>query len=212
MGPDAEILWEVAQVLAREAAEVSGAPRRALPPLLFFTDPVRTPRPWETAERLPAGAGVVYRHFGATDALETALRLRDVTARRDLRLLIGLDAGLADAVGADGVHLPERALDQAAGLAKAQPHWLLTGAAHGAAALVHTVPLDAVVISPVFAAGGVSSLTSALGLPAFIALVHVAPVPVYALGGINTQTARSLVGSGACGLAGVSAIQSAIGG
>ena len=127
-------------------------------------------------------------------------------------MLIGLDAGLADEVGADGVHLPERALDQAAGLAKSQPHWLLTGAAHGAAALVHTMSLDAVVISPVFPAGGASSLTPALGLPAFIALVHVAPVPVYALGGIQTQTARSLIGSGAFGFAGVSAIQSAIGG
>jgi len=209
MGTDAEILWEVARVLARDAAEVSGSPRRALPPLLFFTDPARTPRPWETAEGLPAGAGVVFRHFGVTDARETALRLREVASRRNLLLLIGLDAALAETIGADGVHLPERALDQAAGLAKARPDWLLTGAAHGTEALTRSGSLDAVVVSPVFPAGGASAERPALGVVAFRALVEAAPRPVYALGGIDASTAREIIGTGACGLACVSAIRSA---
>ena len=204
---DAETLWEVARVLARDAAKVSRSPR-PLPPLLFFTDPVRTPRPWETAAGLPAGSGVVFRHFGRPDARETALRLRETTAAGGVILLIGLDADLAGAVGADGLHLPERALDQARSLSETRPDWLITGTAHAGAAL-DAPHLHARVLSPVFAAGGASSDTPALGLAAFRALAAAAAVPVYALGGIDAGNARGLIGSGACGLAGVSAIQAA---
>ena len=205
---DAETLWEVARVLARDAAKVSrGA---ALPALLFFTDPTRTPRPWETAARLPAGSAVVFRHFGLPDARETAQRLREVTAAGGVRLLIGLDSDLAEAIGADGRHLPERALDQASALSESHPDWLITGAAHAGSAL-DALGLHARILSPVFEAGGASSATPRLGLPASGAQAASAPCPVSALGGKDTKNARSLIGSGACGIAGVSAIQAAFG-
>jgi thiamine-phosphate pyrophosphorylase len=210
---DAEILWETASVLARDAARVSRSARQPgpnLPPLLFFTDPDRTPRPWETAARLPPGSGVVFRHFGRSDARETAMRLREATAGRDGLLLIGLDAELAARVGADGVHLPERALDRAVSLAKARPDWRLTGAAHSAAAL-GTPGLDALVVSPVFPAGGASAESATLGLAMLRAWAKATPTPVYALGGIDTGNVRALIGSGVCGLAGVSGIQAAFG-
>lgn len=210
---DAEILWEVASVLARDAAKVSQARGRAglnLPPLLFFTDPDRTPRPWETAARLPVGSGVVFRHFGRADVRETAQRLREATLDRSGLLLIGLDAALAEAVGADGVHLPEQALDQADGLAAARPDWIITGAAHSRTAVVAR-GLDALIASPVFPAGGTSADQPALGVRTFAAWVEAAPCPVYALGGIDGTNAQGLFGSGACGIAGVSAIQSAFG-
>jgi len=210
---DAEILWEAANVLARDAAKVSLARGQAaptLPPLLFFTDPDRTPKPWETAARLPVGAGVVFRHFGRADARETALRLREATRDRGGLLLIGLDAELAEAVGADGVHLPERALDQAASIAAARPDWRITGAAHSRMVL-GTPGLHAAIVSPAFRAGGASSSTVPLGLRSLREWIGTAPCPVYALGGIDSDTARSLIGSGASGIAGVAGVQAAFG-
>jgi thiamine-phosphate pyrophosphorylase len=211
---DAEILWEVASVLARDAAKVSreaGRPAPVLPPLLFFTDPDRTPRPWETAARLPAGSGVVFRHFGAAGALETARRLREATTARGGLLLIGLDAELAETVEADGVHLPDRALGRAVQLKALRPDWRISGAVHSAGALARAGDLDGAVISPVFPAGGVSSATPALGLERFRALARTAPCPAHALGGVEASNVRDLIGSGACGLAAVSAIQAAFG-
>ncbi|MCS6626305.1 thiamine phosphate synthase [Roseibacterium beibuensis] len=211
---EADILWDVASVLARDAAHVSraaGRPAPNLPPLLFFTDPDRTPRPWETAARLPAGSGVVFRAFGAADASETGLRLREATRRRDGLLLVGHDALLAEAIEADGVHLPERALGAAPALAAARPDWRITGAVHSGQALAEIEGLDAAVLSPVFAAGGASAARPPLGVEAFGEAARRAAIPVYALGGVSGANARALIGSGACGIAGVSAIAAAFG-
>ena len=209
LSADAETLWGAATGLARAAAEVSRDPGR--PALLFFTDPSQTPEPWLTAAALPCGAAVVYRSFGAADARSVAERLRRLTAERGVRLLIGLDADLAEAVSADGVHLPERALDRADDLRRRHPRWQVTGAVHSTAALARVRTLSAAVLSPVFAAGGTSAHRPALGVAAFAAAVRAAPVPVYALGGISAANVDALTGSGACGLAGVTSIQAAFG-
>ena len=208
LSKEARILWDAATGLAREAARVSASlvAGRALPPLLFFTDPVRTPEPWRTANRLPAGAGVVYRHFGAVDAEAVARRLKAIVIERGLVLLIGLDADLAEAVEADGVHLPQRALEHTAALRRQRPDWLLTGAAHSTD---DALPegLDAVVLSPIFPAGGASAIKPALGAETLKAMA--ARRPVYALGGITAATVGALKDSGACGIAGVDAVQAA---
>ncbi|MNQ69558.1 Thiamine-phosphate synthase [compost metagenome] len=212
LSEDARTLWETATALARTAAAVSPPHRpesRPLPPLLFFTDPARTPRPWETAARLPAGAGVVFRHFGAADALETGLRLRAATKTSGVRLLVGLDADLAERIEADGVHLPERALSAAYALSGRRPDWLLTGAAHSSEMAERARDLDALVASPVFPAGGASANKPALGIDGFRALAALAPCPVYALGGVSAAKAADLLGTGACGIAGVDAVQAA---
>ncbi len=208
LSEDARTLWETATALARAAAAVS-PPNRPLPPLLFFTDPTRTPRPWETAARLPAGAGVVFRHFGAADALETGLRLRAATKEASVGLLVGLDADLAERIGADGVHLPERALSAACALSRRRPDWLLTGAAHSLEAVKSARRLDALVLSPVFPAGGASASKAALGIEGFKALASAVSCPAYALGGISAANAKALIDSGACGIAGVDAVQTA---
>jgi len=207
LSEDARTLWETATALARAAAAVS--PSNPLPPLLFFTDPARTPRPWETAARLPIGAGVVFRHFGAGDALEAGLRLRAATKEAGVRLLVGLDADLAERIEADGVHLPERALSAAYALSGRRPDWLLTGAAHSSQAIREARDLHALVLSPVFPAGGASAKTPALGVESFKAQATNAPCPVYALGGISAANAMELLASGACGIAGVDALQAA---
>lgn len=201
---DARLLWDAAEGLARAAHSVSARP---LPPLLFFTDPERTPEPWRTAERLPTGAGVVYRHFGAADAEATARRLKAIAVERGLVLLIGLDVDLAEAVEADGVHLPERALSQAKAVRVRHPDWILTGAAHSVEQAVATEGLDAVVLSPIFPAGGASAAKPSLGVDALAAVA--AHRPVYALGGVGPNTIGALKFSGANGIAGVEAIQDA---
>ena len=201
-------LWAVAQGLARAADAVRGGVRSRVPPMLLFTDPERTPRPWEIATRMPAGSGVVYRSFGAPDALETAERLRAVTRARGMALLIGIDADLADRVGADGLHLPERALSAAYALSGRRPDWILTGAVHSVAAARTVRDLDAVVLSPIFPAGGVSADKPALGVEA-LARAASGRMRIIALGGITAGRSGELQGSGAYGLAAIGGLAGA---
>ena len=105
-------------------------PQNPLPPLLLFTDPARTPDPVAAAAALPPGAAVIYRAFGAPEALAVAHALRKMTRDRGVKLLIGGDPALAAGVGADGVHLPERLAHRARALRLAHPGWLVTAATH----------------------------------------------------------------------------------
>lgn len=205
LSDEATRLWETAKALNRAAARVSPS-AAALPPLIFVTDPDRTPHPWAIAENLPAGAAVIHRTFGRPGAAAEARRLRDVTRAAGVRLLIGLDVALAVAVGADGVHLPERALDLAAE-ARARGLALVTGAAHSPEALARAAALrlDAALLSPVFPSLSPSG-GAALGVQRFADWSRTAGLPVIALGGVHAGNAADLSASGACGVAAVEGI------
>jgi thiamine-phosphate pyrophosphorylase len=178
-----------------------------LPKLLFFTDPARTPEPALIAARLPPGAAVVYRAFGARDALVRGRELAKVARRRRLVFLVGADAGLAARLMADGVHLPERASVRARSLKRLRPGWLVTCAAHSlpAALAAKGAGADAVVVSPVFESRSPSA-GRPLGPLRFAQIARRIGGPVYALGGLNPATAQSLTGSGAVGFAAVEAL------
>ena len=179
--------------------------RKALPALLFFTDPVRTPDPEAIAARLPPGSAIVYRHFGAADADARARRLLAIARARRLKLLIGADVALAQAIGADGVHLPERLAHRALALRRGHPGWIVTSAAHSLA-VARRSGADAVVLSVAFPSKSASAGT-ALG-PIRVAIrVRAAGRPAYALGGVDKKTARRLITAGLVGLAGVEALR-----
>ena len=200
-------LWETAKALNREAARVSPSAGE-LPPLIFMTDPDRTPRPWEIAVRLPAGAAVIHRAFGRPEAAEEAARLREATRMADVLLLIGLDIERAVEVGADGVHLPERALDHAPAARAAE--LLVTVAAHSADALGRAgkIGADAAILSPVFAPGGRSG-GKPLGPGGFERLAEQAEIPVYALGGVTDSNVELLSGRRACGVCAIDGVVAA---
>jgi thiamine-phosphate pyrophosphorylase len=196
-------LWRVARTLNRRAAQ-GNACASTLPPMFFVTDPDRTSDPAAVAERLPPGAGVIYRAFGAADALQTALAIRRICERRGLILLIGADADLAARAGAHGLHLPERDLHRSLRLKARHRAWMITGAAHSARALdaAARAGLDAALVSPVFPSNS-SSAKTVLTPIRLARLAAQARLPVYALGGVKAATAQRLIGTHAAGLAAV---------
>lgn len=179
-----------------------------MPRLFFFTDPARVPDPELVLGRLPRGAGVVYRAFGAPGAAAQGRRLMRIAGRRGLTLLVGADAALAARIGAHGVHLPERAARTARAVKRARPGWLVTCAAHSASAIgrARCAGADAVFVSPVFASASPSA-GRPLGPLRFAALVRGARLPVYALGGVDARGARRIARTGAVGLGAVDALR-----
>lgn len=198
---DLERLWGTAQALSRKARA-----RKPLPPLLFVTDPARTPDPAAVAERLPRGAGVVYRAFGAPDAGRTMGRLADIARRRGLVLLAGADEWLAEL--GQGLHLPERMIPSLPRLRARRPGWIITAAAHSPVAARRAALLgaDAVLYSPVFESRSASA-GAPVGPLRLARVVRALPIAVYALGGVNAKSARGLMPTGAYGLAAVDGLR-----
>jgi len=191
---------------AARALRARAKARGRVPALIFVTDPGRTPAPEAIARTLPWGAGVVFRAFGAADAVEMGRRLKAIARRRGLVLLTGADEALARAIGADGVHLPERLAARAGVIARRRPGWIVTAAAHSPRAVraAARAGAHAVLVSPVFESPSPSA-GRPLGPTRFAAMARAAGIPVIALGGVTAQRARRLRGSGAAGLAAVGA-------
>ncbi len=162
-----------------------------LPPILFLTDPDRTPDPTSILPLLPLGSGVIYRHFGADNRFKVARELADISRARGLAFLIAADPHLALTVGADGVHWPEARLSEARRWRGRFP--IQTASAHSRRAISTATrqEIDAVLVSSVFPSQS-KSAGRPLGAPRFRALLHNCQVPVYALGGINAQNASRI--------------------
>ncbi|MCI4643289.1 MAG: thiamine phosphate synthase [Hyphomonadaceae bacterium] len=171
-----------------------------LPPVLVFTDPIRSAHPLDLASILPPGWGLIYRHFGAADARPLAEILAQMAKKRRFRLLIGADPKLARAVKADGVHWPDHMWATARHAAPA--FHLNTMSAHTASDLYTPQPawLDARVLSTIFPS---SSPSAGVALGAIRArnISRRAHLPVYALGGVTSETAGAVANQ--FGLAGV---------
>lgn len=183
------------------------ARNKALPGLLFFTDPGRVSNPEAVAERLPAGSGIVFRAFGAEDAVDQGRRLRAIADARGLLLLAGAHPSLAEGIGADGVHMPEARVAELPRLRAEHARWLITVAAHDVVAVQagQRAGADAIVVSPVFASNSPSA-GEPLGIEGLQALVAATDLPVYALGGVRARTVTQLIGSGIVGIAAVEAL------
>ena len=177
-------------------------PRSRLAPLVLLHDRDRTPDIIALAEQLGPGTALIYREAVGAHDDELAWRLRRATRETGAQLLIGTDAGLAERVGADGVHFGRDALSDARALRTRRPGWIVTAAAPRTGPLAALDGLDAALVSAVFASRSASAGTP-LGVEAFSDRVAVAPCPVFALGGITADTAPALIGSGASGLAAI---------
>jgi thiamine-phosphate pyrophosphorylase len=196
--------------LRRTAAllERRGGGRKGLPALLVFTDPQRTSDLQAAARATPRGGALVYRGFGAPDAEACARGLRAILHARGAKLMVGADAGLAARVGADGVHLPERAAFRAGALKRRRPGWIVTAAAHSprAARLAAAAGADAAVVSTIFESRSASA-SPPMGPLRLARLVRGAGLPVYALGGVNDRTAARLKNLQLAGLAAVEGVR-----
>lgn len=189
---------------------MSSARRRALrsderlPPLLAFTDPARTPDPIALARALPRGAGLVYRAFGAADARAVGEALAAICRRRGVLFLVGLDAALARAIKADGVHLPER---NARPLRRRRAGWIVTAAAHGPSGLARAARIGAkaAVLSPIFPSRSPSA-AKPIGPWRAGHWARRANLPVYALGGVNARTIKRLPPGAFTGVAAIDGV------
>lgn len=190
-----------------KAVQSAVARARGLPPLWFMTDRIRVPDPLAVAAALPRGAGVILRDYDAVDRLPLARDLAAVCRNRGLLFLVAGDERIAARSGADGLHLPEWRSRGIGPVRRRRPGWLITAAAHGAAALRRAAlgGADAAFLSPVFATASHPGAPH-LGAVRFAALARSTEMPVYALGGVDVETVMRLRSAGIAGVAAIGAL------
>lgn len=165
--------------------------RQPLPHRWLMTDERQGEALFEALARLPADAGIVFRHTSLAEVARRDLFAQVREAHSGLLLLAG-PAMLARSWGADGSH----GLGPGEGLRTAPAHNLaeIRAAEAAGAALIF--------LSPVFATRSHPD-AKPLGPERFAALAARARVPVVALGGMNEARAKGL--GNAYGWAGIDA-------
>lgn len=193
--------------LARAAAGLNARSVHAgrVPALALMTDDLRLPDPCAAARALPRGSLVILRTRDPARRARLAEQLAAIAHTHDLLFLIAADPALAARVRADGLHLPEARAREAEHWRTRVPNWIITCAAHDAAAIARAQGCDAVFVAPVFATASHDG-APALGPMRFAALARASRAPVYALGGIAARNAARLIGTGAAGVAAVGAL------
>jgi thiamine-phosphate pyrophosphorylase len=204
-----------AQTLAEHARNLNLAARKKfavpedqiLPPLILMTDEDRLRDPASAIAKLPPGSAVIYRHYNAPDRLGLGKNLRALAKACDVLFLVAGDLGLASALGADGLHMPEELAMQLSDIGRETEFGFSTLAAHSTPALSRAYDhgASAALLSPVFATKS-HPLAETLGAATANRMAKAAKLPVYALGGINDELAPSLKIGSFAGIAAIGAL------
>ena len=147
-----------------------------IPRIWLMTDPRMGEGLWAALERLPRGAGVVVRHYDASDRNALIARIAKVARRRGLVLVVAGGRGRVNAHNG-----------------RAWPGGLTTASAHGRREAVSAARrgAGAILVSPVFATRSHPG-ARVLGRVRFGLISQGLGVPVIALGGMDARRAKSL--------------------
>ena len=188
----------------------------ALDPLYLITDRNAPPSGDLLGALEAALAGgvrfVQYREkdLSYDERLKLGREVASLASEHGARLLVNGDPELADALGADGVHLGKGTISVSA--VRAGGYAGLIGySAHSGeeAAAAFAEGADFVTFSPVFPTNSKFSSGPVLGLEAFARECEAAGGPVYALGGVGAQNASACLARGAHGVALIGAVLAA---
>jgi 8-oxo-dGTP diphosphatase len=158
------------------------------------------------ARALEAGLRLVQLREPALDGARRAAFVHaavDLCHQYGARVLVNGDTGLAQAAGADGVHLPARDL---AALERRPDFPLVAASCHSAAELDRAAALgcDFAVVGPVRPTASHPG-AAGIGWDALAAMLAVPPLPTFALGGLARTDLDAAQRAGAHGIAAIRA-------
>lgn len=167
-----------------------------------------------TAEALRAGAPAVQlreKHLPPRDVAPLARRLRAAAHAAGALFFVNDRLDLALAVDADGVHLGPDDLPVRAARRTAPPGFLIGYSTDDPDAAAKAVAdgADYIGCGTVYGTRTKAEAGTAIGLSRLAAVVRAVEAPVVGIGGITTDRAATVLGTGAAGCAVVSAVMAA---
>lgn len=173
-----------------------------LSPLIAMSDPVRTSNILDWAEHLPENCAIIYRFNTLDEAV--AKQLRKLSKEKNQQLLLRQKYYSPDS---DGLHFKRYTdLKTIENIRETNPKALLTLAALKDRDYDAPLPpLDGLLVSAIFPSASPSA-GEPIGTEGLKDKVQKFKTPVFALGGVNTKTAPTLLGTGIAGIAVVGAL------
>lgn len=191
------------------AGKNNSASQKNLPSLFFFTDRKRFQDIFSVIKNLPQGAAVIVREYDLnySDRLIFAQKVKLLTQKKSLKLIIGKDLSLAIKIKADGVHFSDHDLSWMNYLhyKKTSPrNFIFTCSAHQFSSLIKAdkLALSAVFYSPIFPTKSHPD-AKIIGVLQLAKTALKIKTPLIALGGINPGNIRLLKGCKISGIAGI---------
>lgn len=181
-----------------------------MPRLIFITDNGAQPYPEGVIERLPKNSMVILRDYDLETRANLGKALRYICKTKGIKFFVAGDITLALILDADGIHLPEFMLSEAEKIKQDYPSMLISVAAHKEETIVEAEKLNlfASLLSPIYPTKShpetFDDIGKTIGINKLNELCERYKIPVYALGGINRETAQELLNSKIAGFAGIS--------
>ncbi|MEJ7620643.1 MAG: thiamine phosphate synthase [Aquificaceae bacterium] len=178
-----------------------------LPRLYAITDSKRYPDMLQRLEKaLKKGIRMVQlreKELSGLEYYQLAKKVRGLTQDYDAMLFINDRVDIALAVGAEGVHLPEKGLPPSV-VKRIAPNLLVGYSAHSLekALWAQEEGVDFITLSPIFKTQSHPELEP-VGLNLLMEVSQRLSIPVYALGGITWDRIKLCYKNGAYGIAGI---------
>jgi thiamine-phosphate pyrophosphorylase len=162
------------------------------------------------ATQFPAGSVALQlreKDLDARDLCELANRLIPICRRYSVPILINGRIDVASAVGADGVQLPADSFSPAQARSLLGASRIIGVSTHSGAEIIraHQQGASFALFGPIFPPNSKGLFGSLQGLNRLREVCRAAPIPVYAIGGINAERAREVI-SCASGVALIGAV------
>jgi thiamine-phosphate pyrophosphorylase len=177
------------------------------PPLLLITDRRQARRPLLEVVAMALAAGCRWvslreKDLPDDDQVPLARSLLPLAARHGARLTLHGDAALAALAGVHGVHLPSGS-DPAAARALLGPDKLIGVSIHTTTEAQAIAPgaCDYALAGPAFETASKPGYGPEIGRKGLAEIAGAVPVPLLAIGGINTLRIAEVVAAGCAGVA-----------
>ncbi len=178
-----------------------------MPRLYAITDSKRYPDMLQRLEKaLKKGIRMVQlreKELSGLEYYQLAKRVRELTQDYDAMLFINERVDIALAVGAEGVHLPEKSLPPSV-VKRIAPKLLVGYSSHSLekALWAQEEGADFITLSPIFKTQSHPEVEP-IGLGLLMEVSQRLSIPVYALGGITWDRIKLCYKNGAYGIAGI---------
>jgi thiamine-phosphate pyrophosphorylase len=181
--------------------------------LIFITDQASQARPEHVIEKLTKGSMVIFRDYDQQNRAELGTALSYICRAKEIKFLVAADLTLCLMLKAHGIHLPEHMIGEAQNIRQHHPELFITASAHNEQAVKKAVDfgVDAILLSPIFPTKSHPetfddpSLT--IGTDRLKNICEKYNIALYALGGVTTETAIKLRGTGVAGIAGIRGLE-----